>query len=179
MQIQPSRLTKHPKVGAFWNWNCSHAENRSVLRDRKKHRHTGLFDSFTSLSLGPSEPSVLFSRPLKGGLSLGRCFALLTVALLGLPGSGKSTLCNGFEVCQGWQCFKLGDAIRARAAEDPVLSEVLGKGELAPESIVIDLIQTLAAQSKENFLVIDGFPRQIDQIEIAKQLFSWVRSMRF
>src|SRR5262249_41735333 len=96
----------------------------------------------------------------------------LTVAFLGLPGAGKSTLCRGLAARLGWTTFILGDALRAHASTDSALAEWLARGELAPESIAIDLIREAAGKSHGQMILLDGFPRHTEQLQFARELFS-------
>jgi adenylate kinase len=52
------------------------------------------------------------------------------------------------------------------------LAQRLARGELAPESVAIDLIRGAAATSHGQMLVLDGFPRHPEQLQLARELFS-------
>ncbi|MCI0378873.1 MAG: nucleoside monophosphate kinase [Gemmataceae bacterium] len=93
------------------------------------------------------------------------------VSLIGIPGAGKTTLCRSLAKALGWREFVIGDALRARAASDPNLKAILDRGELAPESIAIDLMREAAKESSGRGLVVDGFPRHRDQLLLALELF--------
>lgn len=95
----------------------------------------------------------------------------LTISLIGLPGSGKTTLCRALAEWLGYPAFVLGDALRARAAGDSELRDLLARGELAPESVAIDLLRQAAVASAETGLVLDGFPRHVEQVTIGESLF--------
>lgn len=97
------------------------------------------------------------------------------VSLIGLPGSGKTTLCRSLAEALGWEAFVIGDALRARAKSDHSLKEMLDHGELAPESVAIELMREAAKDAAARGLIIDGFPRHKDQVALAKELFNpWV-----
>jgi adenylate kinase family enzyme len=93
------------------------------------------------------------------------------VSLIGLPGSGKTSLCRSLAKAIGWHAFVIGDALRARAATDPALQKMLDQGQLAPENIAIELMREAAKDAAGQGLVIDGFPRHRDQAELAEELF--------
>jgi adenylate kinase family enzyme len=97
------------------------------------------------------------------------------VSLIGLPGSGKTTLCRSLAKALGWQAFVIGDALRARAATDPALQTMLDGGQLAPENVAIEMMMDAAKQAAGRGLIVDGFPRHRDQLNLAKELFDpWI-----
>jgi adenylate kinase family enzyme len=111
------------------------------------------------------------------------------VSLIGLPGSGKTTLCRSLAEALGWHAFIIGDALRAEAGSDPGLQRMLDRGELAPENLAVELMKDAARATAGQGLVIDGFPRHHDQVKLAKDLFdpwtilflavpAWVASSR-
>jgi adenylate kinase family enzyme len=65
----------------------------------------------------------------------------------------------------------LGDALRTRAQVDTDLADLLSKGQLAPESVAIDLVRQAALESAESGLILDGFPRHSAQVRVCKSLF--------
>jgi adenylate kinase family enzyme len=95
-----------------------------------------------------------------------------TISLVGLPGAGKTSLCRSLAKHLISQCFVLGDELRAYAAKDLALQDLLARGELAPESLVVRLVQEAALRPRPNSLVVDGFPRHPGQVTLCRTLFS-------
>jgi uncharacterized protein YprB with RNaseH-like and TPR domain/predicted nuclease with RNAse H fold/adenylate kinase family enzyme len=104
------------------------------------------------------------------GTSVGR-LRRRTAVLIGLPGAGKTTLSRALAQRLGWQCFVLGDALRERAAKDTSLRDSLARGDLAPESLVQELVSQAANQGDEYGLFVDGFPRHTEQLPLAQAIF--------
>jgi adenylate kinase family enzyme len=65
----------------------------------------------------------------------------------------------------------LGDALRERAAKDTGLRESLARGEMAPEELVHELISAATSEGDELGLLVDGFPRHVEQLPLAQELF--------
>ena len=93
------------------------------------------------------------------------------VALVGLPGSGKTTALTSVETLPRWYGFGLGDALRVNAAQDTMLASTLANGQLAPEQTVISLVRAGLSAAGSRNLVVDGFPRHTGQIEDADAIF--------
>lgn len=93
------------------------------------------------------------------------------LSLVGLPGSGKTTLARALAERLGWRAVILGDLLREMAKNDKELTEILGRGDLAPEGVVEEIIGREVALGDKEGLVLDGFPRHIQQAETALQLF--------
>jgi len=98
----------------------------------------------------------------------------MTVSLVGLPGSGKTTLCRPLATHFGFKPFILGDGLRQRSISDADLRASLARGELAPEGLVLDLVREAASNATHQGLVLDGFPRHSGQLPFAAATFhSW------
>ncbi|CAD0196404.1 unnamed protein product [Chrysodeixis includens] len=99
--------------------------------------------------------------------------ALLWV--VGGPGSNKATLCQRAIVQRpGWTHYSLGQRLRSladaggRPASDGALARTaVSGGELAPKELVSKLVRTAVADASRTGqgLVLDGYPRDLDQME--------------
>lgn len=94
------------------------------------------------------------------------------VSLVGLPGSGKSTLSRALAQRLGWRNLSIGSELRKRANNDQHLAALLSAGELAPEEVVEEIIRTDLSKSNDTGVVVDGFPRHGTQVVSAQQMFS-------
>lgn len=84
------------------------------------------------------------------------------VALLGAPGSGKSTIATLVANQLGWHYLSTGDIARQIAEEQDL--DFLERGDLAPEDAIRDRV-SLVLQSHSGGFVIDGMPRIPEQVD--------------
>lgn len=99
----------------------------------------------------------------------------MRLIFLGPPGAGKGTqaefICRDFNIKQ----LSTGDLLRFHRKEGTELGkkaqEFMDKGELVPDSLIIDMIkQELAKPEYQNGYLLDGFPRTIKQAEALDKL---------
>ena len=89
--------------------------------------------------------------------------------MVGGPGSGKGTQCEKIVDKYGYTHLSSGDLLRAEvksgSERGKQLNEMMQRGELVPNEIVLDMIRDamLANADKSNGFLIDGYPRQVDQ----------------
>ena len=93
------------------------------------------------------------------------------VALIGLPGSGKTTLGASIAVRRGWASIALGESLRQLARFDAALAKALADGHLAPEHYVEAIFREFARQVATKRAVLDGFPRHSGQLRLLHELF--------
>lgn len=107
------------------------------------------------------------------------------VFVLGGPGSGKGTQCKklmrDFDLVQ----VCVGDLLRREAACDSPLgkniAEIMQRGEIVPGEVTMALLKAeLAAVGGEcNGVLIDGFPRAMDQARAFEDLVATCRFVLF
>jgi adenylate kinase len=100
---------------------------------------------------------------------------VMRLILLGPPGIGKGTqakiLQEQFKIPQ----ISTGDMLRENVKNGTALGkkakEFMDKGELVPDSLIIDLIGVrLDSKDAENGFILDGFPRTLPQAEALEKL---------
>ncbi|XP_002750841.1 UMP-CMP kinase isoform X1 [Callithrix jacchus] len=105
----------------------------------------------------------------------------LVVFVLGGPGAGKGTQCARIVEKYGYTHLSAGELLRdERKNPDSQYGELIEKyikeGKIVPVEITISLLkremdQTMAANAQKNKFLIDGFPRNQDNLQ------GWNRTM--
>ncbi|MEM6303463.1 MAG: adenylate kinase [Pseudomonadota bacterium] len=93
----------------------------------------------------------------------------MNVILLGPPGSGKGTQAERLAEARGMVQLSTGDMLReAKASGSPMgqrVAEVMARGELVTDEIVVGLIEEKLMGVKAGGFIFDGFPRTIAQAD--------------
>jgi adenylate kinase len=102
---------------------------------------------------------------------------MIAIVLLGPPGAGKGTLAESLKDKTDFIHVSTGDMLRAAIkAESPVglqAKALMDKGELVPDSVILDIIKERIAQDADDArFMFDGYPRTLDQAEGLDQLLS-------
>lgn len=94
---------------------------------------------------------------------------------LGPPGAGKGTQAQN--LASSWQIphISTGEILReAMRSQSPLgikAQEYVDRGELVPDSLVLDLIEDRLSQpDTQNGWILDGFPRNVSQASFLEQL---------
>jgi adenylate kinase len=90
--------------------------------------------------------------------------------VFGRPGSGKSSLTDRLASDFGFRVFRTGELLRdAVRRGDPLGKEVedlLRRGELAPDDLVLEVLVTALESAGPRNRLFDGFPRTTGQIPL-------------
>ncbi len=90
------------------------------------------------------------------------------IVLLGAPGSGKGTQAKRFASHHNVLYLATGDLFRKHVTEETALGkqakEYMAKGELVPDSLVVNLLRSALADARDvGVAILDGFPRTVPQ----------------
>jgi adenylate kinase len=90
------------------------------------------------------------------------------ILLLGAPGSGKGTQAKALVKLWGIPQISTGDLLRANVTQGTslgrVAKEIMGRGELVPDSLVDEMVAVrLQEPDTANGYILDGFPRTLPQ----------------
>ncbi|PWK55908.1 adenylate kinase [Roseicyclus mahoneyensis] len=92
----------------------------------------------------------------------------VNIILLGPPGAGKGTQAGILTQTRGLKQLSTGDMLRAAQASGSEMgkrvAEVMAKGDLVTDDIVIGLIREQLEQGGSGF-IFDGFPRTLAQAD--------------
>lgn len=89
--------------------------------------------------------------------------------IIGAPGSGKTTDASMIaKMNESIAHYSTGDLLRAEVASGSELGKkidsFISAGNLVPLEIVVGTITSAIKQSSKDFIIIDGYPRSIEQM---------------
>ena len=100
----------------------------------------------------------------------------MNVILIGPPGAGKGTQAQKLVASRGMVQLSTGDMLRAAKTSGTELgnrvAEVMDKGELVTDEIVIGLIEEQLEQGSAGGFIFDGFPRTLAQADALGDLLA-------
>ncbi|MCD9149847.1 adenylate kinase [Pseudophaeobacter flagellatus] len=98
------------------------------------------------------------------------------IILLGPPGAGKGTQARQLVESRGMVQLSTGDMLREAQASGSEMgkkvAEVIARGELVTDDIVIGLIREKIAEGAEGGFIFDGFPRTLGQADALGDLLA-------
>lgn len=93
----------------------------------------------------------------------------MNIILLGPPGAGKGTQAQFLVEERGMVQLSTGDMLRAAKTSGTEMgkrvAEIMDRGELVTDEIVIGLIREKLEQGSEGGFIFDGFPRTLAQAD--------------
>lgn len=103
------------------------------------------------------------------------------ILLFGYPGSGKGTQGQILAALPGFHHVAMGDIFRRLTADNPHYQDVqrfIRAGDLVSDELVIKLFEHELSERKipeEDFLVIDGAPRNRHQVNLLNKLVTVIK----
>ncbi len=96
--------------------------------------------------------------------------------IFGAPGAGKGTYSTRLKTQLGVDVIAMGDIFREQVKENSELGKkvksYVEKGALVPDEIVVEVLkQHLAKIPKGKGVILDGFPRTLEQAKILESIF--------
>ncbi len=100
---------------------------------------------------------------------------MLKLVILGAPGAGKGTQSRNLSAHFGIQQISTGDILREHMRNHTeigeAIRELMDKGQLVPDELVVDIVKKrIADEDCKKGFILDGFPRNIAQAEILEQI---------
>lgn len=103
--------------------------------------------------------------------------------VLGGPGSGKGTNCSKIEEQFGYVHLSAGDLLRAERQSGSELAEMINtyinEGKIVPAEVTVRLLRNAMEKSGSSKFLIDGFPRDLQNLECWKAEMSSVAETQF
>lgn len=92
------------------------------------------------------------------------------IFVLGPPGAGKGTMCERIVEEFGYQHLSAGELLRSEQSNSnskygKIIQNHMIEGTIVPVSITCSLLENAMNQSKKNKFLIDGFPRNQDNVD--------------
>ena len=100
----------------------------------------------------------------------------MNIILLGPPGAGKGTQAQHLVETRNMMQLSTGDMLRAARTSGTemgkVVADVMDRGELVTDEIVIGLIREKLQEGSEGGFIFDGFPRTLAQADALGELLA-------
>ena len=100
----------------------------------------------------------------------------MNIILLGPPGAGKGTQAQHLVETRNMMQLSTGDMLRAARTSGTemgkIVSDVMDRGELVTDEIVIGLIREKLQEGSEGGFIFDGFPRTLAQADALGELLA-------
>ena len=100
----------------------------------------------------------------------------MNIILLGPPGAGKGTQAQHLVETRNMMQLSTGDMLRAARTSGTemgkIVADVMDRGELVTDKIVIGLIREKLQEGSEGGFIFDGFPRTLAQADALGELLA-------
>ncbi len=103
--------------------------------------------------------------------------------VLGGPGSGKGTNCSRIVDNFGYTHLSAGDLLRAERESGSQLAEMINtyikEGKIVPADVTVRLLRNAMDKSGSDKFLVDGFPRDMDNLQCWQNNMSDVANVQF
>jgi UMP-CMP kinase len=103
--------------------------------------------------------------------------------VLGGPGSGKGTNCSRIVDTFGYRHLSAGDLLREERASGSELADMINnyikEGKIVPAEITVRLLKNAMEKSGGDRFLIDGFPRDMDNLDCWKKQMNACADVQF
>ena len=100
----------------------------------------------------------------------------MNIILLGPPGAGKGTQAQHLVETRNMMQLSTGDMLRTARTSGTemgkIVADVMDRGELVTDEIVIGLIREKLQEGSEGGFIFDGFPRTLAQADALGELLA-------
>ncbi|MBP9827345.1 nucleoside monophosphate kinase [Candidatus Saccharibacteria bacterium] len=94
------------------------------------------------------------------------------IVFAGKPGSGKGTQAKILETELGYVSLSVGAILRQAGENNPTIKKTIDAGEIIPNHIIFPILEDLLEKHDLKTLILDGFPRQVDQAQWLRDYLS-------
>ena len=105
------------------------------------------------------------------------------VFVLGGPGSGKGTICSRIQDEFGYVHLSAGDLLRnerrSSGSKAESIKRIINEGGLVSADITVGLLAKAMKSSETNKFLIDGFPRNLDNLKVWYDLMGETSTVTF
>ena len=92
------------------------------------------------------------------------------IAIVGGPGCGKGTQCKRLVDAHKFVHISTGDLLREKKKTSPDFAKEMDSGKLVSSDIVVNLVKEAFAKDKSAIYLLDGFPRNQENMDIWKKI---------
>jgi len=108
----------------------------------------------------------------------------IVIFVLGGPGAGKGTQCANLVKDFGFLHLSAGDLLRAEQAREgsdfgELIATHIKEGKIVPMEVTLKLLEKAMAEGSHSLVLIDGFPRQMDQALEFEKLITPCRAVLY
>lgn len=98
----------------------------------------------------------------------------------GGPGSNKGIVCNqALRNIPGWVHVNIGELLRNMASSNIIIDDAVLSGEICPLDIVMQVIEQQVLMNRDtDGIIMNGFPRDLNQLQEFQSKVSYLRLFR-